>query len=242
MNYQEILLKNYNARTQELDSSDAAKLEWFDFYVEQMYIPYLAPLDKNSAILELGCNKGFLLKSLHKKGFKNLFGVDLSPDDLTIAKAIIPEAQLSYQDAFDFLDTHQNKFDLIILKALIEHIRKDQIMLLLEKINKSLTPNGLVLVDVYNAAWIFALHDRYMDFTHEIGFTQESLRQVMVHSFNDVSVKPTATPLWKMNKKAKIRHLLAKKIFFTLLRWAEPETPAINERVLIAVGRKKEEV
>jgi len=239
MNYQEILLKNYNSRTQVLDASDAAKLEWFDFYVEQMYANYIAGLDKNSSILELGCNKGFLLKSFERIGFKNLYGVDLSPDDLTIAKAIVPEAHLFYQDAFDFLDANQNKFDLIVLKALIEHIRKDQILLLLEKINKSLTSNGLVLVDVYNAAWIFALHDRYMDFTHEIGFTQESLRQVMLCSFKEVTVTPTATPLWKMNKKAKFRHLLAKKVFFTLLRWAEPETPAINERVLIAVGKKK---
>ncbi len=239
MDYQETLLKNYHTHSNSLDPSDNEKFAWFKFYVNQMYRKHLENFSQNSAILELGCNKGFLLASLSSQGFNNLYGVDLSRQDLDVAQHVVPQAQLFYQDAFDYLDNNPNKFDLIILKALIEHIKKDKILLFLEKINNSLTPHGKVLIDVQNSAWIFGLHDRYVDFTHEVGFTKESLHQVMVLNFDNVQVNPTSSPLWKMNRKGKLKNFLAKRIVFPLLRWAEPETPFIQERLLIAVGSKK---
>ncbi len=42
-----------------------------------------------------------------------------------------------------------------------------------------------------------------------------------------------------MNIKSKIRHYFAKKIFFFLTKWADPESPIINKRLLIAIGTKK---
>ena len=43
-----------------------------------------------------------------------------------------------------------------------------------------------------------------------------------------------------MGRKDRLKHYLAKKIVFPLLRWAEPEMPFIKERLLIAVGKKKD--
>ena len=63
-----------------------------------------------------------------------------------------------------------------------------------EKINSSLTATGKVLIDVQNSAWIFGMHDRYVDFTHEAGFTFESLRQVVMIHFNAVEVIPAKAP------------------------------------------------
>ena len=34
-----------------------------------------------------------------------------------------------------------------------------------------------------------AQHERYMDFTHEVGFTRESLAQVMRNVFRDVQIR-----------------------------------------------------
>lgn len=240
MNYQDTLLKKYHeTRTNFLDPSDEIKLEWFYFYFEKIYQKYFISIPKNAPILELGCNKGHLLRVLHTRGYKNLFGVDLSQGDLECAKKIIPEATLIEEDIFNYLMAHENKFQVIILKALIEHIKKDKVMLLLDSINKSLAPGGFVLIDVQNSDWLFGLHDRYVDFTHEVGFTQESLRQLMVLYFDEVSVTPTQSPFWKMGRKDKIKHYFAKKIVFSLLKWADPESPSVIERLLIASGKKR---
>lgn len=242
MTYQKKLFEQYHrTRSVFLDSSDQEKLAWFAHYFQHLYQPHIKHMSKDSAILELGCNKGYLLKTLLKNGYHTLTGVDLSPESLKIAARIIPEATLVYQDAFDFLDEHPASYDLIILKALIEHIQKDKILIFLEKIANALRPQGRVLIDVQNSDWLFGLHDRYVDFTHEAGFTKESLRQIMLITFDNVNVIPTERPLWKMSRKATIRHRFAKKFIYTLLRWAEPDAPCFNKRTLIGLGTKRSE-
>ena len=54
---------------------------------------------------------------------------------------------------------------------------KDRVLPLLEKISSSLKPDGMAIIDVPNMDWILGQHERYMDFTHEVGFTRESLAQ-----------------------------------------------------------------
>ena len=190
-----------------------------------------------------GCQgAGFDFSVTDLQGFEYQGSTDqpeISKEDLDAAKNIIPSAKLYQEDVFDFLANNKNTFDIIILKALIEHIQKDKILFFLELINESLQKNGKVLIDVQNSAWLFGLHDRYVDFTHEVGFTKESLRQVMLLFFNNVNVIPTKSPLGPMGRKDKLKHYFAKKIFFSLAKWADPESPTVNERLLIAIGTKK---
>jgi SAM-dependent methyltransferase len=239
MNYQRVLLQNYHqTRTLLLDPNDKTKMEWFDFYFASIYKPYFTHLAPTASIVELGCNKGFLLATLLKNGYTNLCGVDLSPQDLVIARQLLTNVPLFEQDIFVFLDNHKEKFDCVILKALIEHIKKDSVLLLLEKIYASLKPGGIIFIDVYNSDWLFALHDRYVDFTHEVGFTQESLRQILLIYFDKVTVVPTPSPYWQMSKKDTIKHRIARKIFTVLIKWSDPEAPSCTERLLIATGKK----
>ena len=59
----------------------------------------------------------------------------------------------------------------------------------------ALRAGGAVLIDVPNMDWLFAGHERYMDFTHELGFTQESLSQLLGGVFSEVVVRPVDNDL-----------------------------------------------
>lgn len=180
----------HSTHVSHLDSSDQLKLEWFAAHVALNYEPLLNHQPKtNMHILELACNKGYLLKGLAVHRFQNLYGVDLSPDDVRIAKTVAPEASITHGDAVSYLTDNVGRFDAVILKALLEHVRKDDTLSLLEKINGALTNNGRVIVDVPNMDWLFASHERYMDFTHEVGFTKDSLAQVMRNVFDNVEIR-----------------------------------------------------
>ncbi len=207
--YRSRLFSTYNAtHIAHLDSDDEAKLEWFSKYAASNYLPLLNGLDKNSAeVLEVACNKGYLLKALSVHGFKNLHGVDLSPDDVAKAEALVPEAAIAYADAHAYLDEHAGSFDVIILKALLEHVPKNETLPLLEKIKASLKAGGIVIIDVPNMDWLFATHERYMDFTHETGFTKETLAQVMRNVFDGVRIIKS-TPVVEPGLKMKIGALL----------------------------------
>ncbi len=234
------LFKQYHeTRSQFLDGADQEKLTWFTYYFDTIYAPYFKKVSNEQSILELGCNKGYLLKTFSDKGYVNLTGVDLSCGDLEIAKKIIPTANLIQTDIFTFLEESEQYFDVIILKALIEHIEKNRIMELLEKIYKRLAPEGVVLIDVYNADWWFAQHERYMDFTHEVGFTRESLRQVMIFFYKDVSVIPVSTS-FIYNKKRRFISNVGKKIVKKICEFLDPDLKdmPIFERSLIGYGKK----
>jgi 2-polyprenyl-3-methyl-5-hydroxy-6-metoxy-1,4-benzoquinol methylase len=203
--YRSRLFSTYSAtHIAHLDADDQSKLEWFAQYAAGNYLPLMSGLDKSSVeVLEVACNKGYLLKALSSHGFKNLHGVDLSPADVETAKALVPQATITYADAAIYLESHAERFDIIILKAMLDHVRKEETLPLLEKIKAALKPDGMVIIDVPNMAWLFASHERYMDFTHETGFTRETLAQVMRNVFADVQIVKS-TPVVERGLKTRI--------------------------------------
>jgi hypothetical protein len=62
---------------------------------------------------------------------------------------------------------------------LLEHFQKNKIIELLKLVNDSLSSVGKVVIRTPNMGSIIASQGRYLDFTHETGFTSESLRQVL---------------------------------------------------------------
>jgi 2-polyprenyl-3-methyl-5-hydroxy-6-metoxy-1,4-benzoquinol methylase len=226
-----------------LDPDDQTKLDWFLKYARRNYLRFIDKFDRESAtILEVGCNKGYLLAALSSFDFRNLFGVDLSPDDAEKAKALLPNADVACADAFEYLDDNQEKFDIIILKAVLEHVQKDKIIPFLVKIKKGLKPGGTVIIDVPNMDWLFAQHERYMDFTHEVGFTRESLAQVMRNVFDDVVVVH-GLPIEPSSTKARVaafsRPLLI-YMFNLVLRIIGEGASSVwwHSRSIVGVGKK----
>jgi 2-polyprenyl-3-methyl-5-hydroxy-6-metoxy-1,4-benzoquinol methylase len=172
IDYRDLLFSNYQkTHVHHLDSEDSRpKLEWFNQYVRLNYLPYFQGYAVSDIrVLEIGCNKGFLMAALASLGFRRLTGIDLSPDDIQVAKRLVPEAELLCTDA--------------------EHVRKDEVVPFLMKIRNALKDNGMIIIDVPNMDWLMAQHERYMDFTHEVGFTRESLAQVMRNVFRDVQIR-----------------------------------------------------
>jgi SAM-dependent methyltransferase len=167
-----------------------------------------------------------------------LHGIDLSPEDLDVAKRLAPEANIECVNALEYLPRHAGTFDVIVLKAVLEHMPKPDVLPLLNAIERALRPGGTVIVDVPNMDWLFAGHERYMDFTHETGFTRESLRQTMSAMFPSLDIFPAETSF--MRGRPAIKRRIARAVLGTLLLWADPEGAQnpIWARSLIAVGRK----
>jgi 2-polyprenyl-3-methyl-5-hydroxy-6-metoxy-1,4-benzoquinol methylase len=251
--YRQDLFGSYERHTSRLDGSDQEKLAWFRGYVQVNYMPTLRRIAAvTDPILEIGCNKGYVLATLHESGFTDLSGVDLAPSDLELARQIVPSARLEAVDAVEFLAHRSAAYQVILMKAVLEHIPKGQVLELLRRAADSVRPGGALLVDVPNMDWLFASHERYMDFTHESGFTPESLRQTMGAVFARVSVTPIDNALAytvpgpsKYRHRARLRwaHLrrsAARRVVGTVLRWADHEGAAgmIWARSLLAVGEK----
>jgi SAM-dependent methyltransferase len=251
--YRDELFDHYDRHTGALDGDDATKLAWFRGYVRRNYLPALSDLDLAAVeVLEIGCNKGFALAALAGAGAAHLHGIDLAPADLAVARRIAPSVQLEVADAFDFLPVRQARFDVIVMKAVLEHVPKDRVLPLLRLIRDALRPGGRALIDVPNMDWLFASHERYMDFTHEGGFTPESLHQTFGQIFDDVTVSSIDNSVrYDLLEKAgrsnaaylvarSARTRLARAILGRLLSWSDDGGRAdVWARSLLAVGRRR---
>jgi len=151
----------------------------------------LLPESPMFKIAELGCGPGFFLKYLEENGYKNCIGVDRSPQQIAAALEL-GVTQVVQSNIFSFLRDTGEPFDIICAFHVIEHLYKDEILELMELINTRLSPSGIVLLEVPNAGSpLLGGSNRYSEFTHEVGFTPSSLREIMlVSDFYRVQVYP----------------------------------------------------
>ncbi|MGA7837967.1 MAG: class I SAM-dependent methyltransferase [Ignavibacteriaceae bacterium] len=171
------------------DSEESIK-NWFNKQLDNTDYKLLnnQNLFNAKSILELGCGIGGLMYFLIHNGHGNIKGLDISNEQLDICRKYVSHNVIC-DNASNYLKNCSVKYDLIILFDLIEHIKKEKILEFIKDMSDSLNENGTIILRTPNMGSLFALKSRYIDFTHEIGFTRESLSQVFNESgFSDVKV------------------------------------------------------
>lgn len=185
--YREAFLERYHElRGQHLSGDLKQKWRLFKPYFEVNYRPLL-PTNTDVRILDVGFGEGIFLFWASEAGYTELEGVDPCKSFVEIVGEI-PHVKAVVGTGQEYLRKHPNTFDVITIKAVLEHIPKDEVFPLVKLMHDALKPGGTLIVDVPNMDWFFAQHERYLDFTHEVGFTQESLRDVLGFFFPSVSI------------------------------------------------------
>jgi 2-polyprenyl-3-methyl-5-hydroxy-6-metoxy-1,4-benzoquinol methylase len=152
----------------------------------------LLPEDKNIKILDVGCGTGQFLYFLKKEDYKNYFGIDISVEQIAFCKEHGITNVLDI-DAFEFL--RNKKFNVIVLNDSLANIKKERLFEYLKLIYNSLENNGKLLIKTPNMANPLNLANRYSDITHDIGFTETSLRAaLMMAGFKEVIMKGASYP------------------------------------------------
>lgn len=137
------------------------------------------PPDTSVSILDLGCGDGGLIFFLKRFGYRNVKGVDLSPEMVALAHgAGVMEAQVG--DVFESLAAAPDgSVDVVFAMDILEHLNRPELFTFCREVFRVLSPSGRFIVHVPNAAGIFGNAVRYGDLTHEQAFTDTSMRQIM---------------------------------------------------------------
>lgn len=198
------------------------------------------PAEKDAHILDIGCGGGHFLYFLKKKGYTNSIGIDLSSEAIEmVRKRITPRVEQA--DAFGFLPTQRDTYDAIYSGDMIEHIPKERVLDFLSLVRDALKPGGVLLLRLPNMGNPFALHNRYRDFTHECGYTEKSIYQVLyVCGFRDIRVRPDQT-----DPRKSVRSFLSRvvsKTLYTIIKklfWHQGFTsPEILTSRIVAIARR----
>ncbi len=117
----------------------------------------------------------------------------------------------------EYLHTKEGVYDYIIGKDILEHIEKDKLDEFLNIIHKSLKSGDRIILQVPSMDWIMAQHERDMDLTHEVGFTRESLGELLRLYFDNVSILPVNYD-FPSSIKSKIAFKIIKPMIVKLTR------------------------
>jgi cyclopropane fatty-acyl-phospholipid synthase-like methyltransferase len=138
------------------------------------------PSDREARILDIGCGDGKFLFFLKQKGYLRMEGIELSAELADIASRKVGCTVHAVLDTLSFLSRHRQSYNTIAMNDVLEHIPKEETIRFLAAIKAALAPGGNLVVNVPQVSGLTSLYCRYNDFTHQVVFTEMSLKQVLL--------------------------------------------------------------
>lgn len=140
----------------------------------------LLPERRDARVLDVGCAYGLLLEFLHDQGYHDLTGVEIAPQLHRSAQSRMGErATIHLGDAAKWLADHVGEFDVITAYDILEHFPIEGAEAFAAAIRKALRPGGIAVFRTPNMANVLGIYSRYMDLTHQTGFTEQSASQLL---------------------------------------------------------------
>jgi 2-polyprenyl-3-methyl-5-hydroxy-6-metoxy-1,4-benzoquinol methylase len=146
---------------------------WWDHKL----LPLLDGVDRSADLLDVGCGDGSLLAYLGRRGFLHARGIDLSAEQVEIARRRGTQAEVA--DVFDYLSAEHASFAAIVAVDVLEHLTRDELLKLAPLLYAALQPGGRLLVQTANGAGLHPGQVIYGDLTHVTIFTPQTLGQLL---------------------------------------------------------------
>jgi len=204
------LYQNYVSDYKKVTSakSDKDKKSDYDIY-KRRYLPLLREYSKDCKFIEVGCGNGYVMQFFREEGFTNIYGIDISEEQVKSAKEKGLNAEI--KNIFGFFKTNKEKFDVVLALDFVEHFSKDELPALFSGLNDLLNKDGSLIIHTPNGEGFFPGRIIYGDLTHLTIFNPTSLLQILLTTgFGGVRFYEV-TPVAK-NIKGAVRLLLWKII------------------------------
>jgi len=143
-------------------------------------------LDNTARILDFGCGFGQFIGGLKRLGYSSVEGADVDAAAIAHCHSIGHRVHnLKTDDGF--YSRNIGEFDAIVTQHVLEHIAKEAVIEVVEKLRGLLAPGGILLVAVPNAQAFTGSYWAYEDFTHHTLYTSGSAYYVLRSAgFNDI--------------------------------------------------------
>jgi|SRR5690554_618192 len=102
-------------------------------------------------VLEIGCGIGILSEYISKKG-KKVTSIDISEENIKFAKSTVKNVEFHAGDFLEF--SFNDKYDLITLFDVLEHIPKEKYSIVFKKIKELSNENSLIVITIPDAQFL----------------------------------------------------------------------------------------
>jgi 2-polyprenyl-3-methyl-5-hydroxy-6-metoxy-1,4-benzoquinol methylase len=223
--FREVIYSSYGRHWQDagehFDPGVAAR--WGRAY--GWYLRGWLPARRDAAIADLACGQGRLLYWLKSLGYTNLYGVDIAPDQVALARQV---ATVDQEDLLSWLAERPERFDLLIGLDIIEHFARDEALRFLELAYAALKPGGRLVLQTLNADSPFGLQHRYNDITHEWAYNVNQLARLLRRAgFVAIEAREQGPVPWGYSLASTARFVVWRLIRAGLQLWNLAETGAM---------------
>lgn len=141
----------------------------------------LLPGDRDAAMLEVGPGYGQLLEALREdRGYRRTVAIDPSREVVEFCNGRMPGSTTWVEDPAAWLRANAGRFERVFAMHVIEHVPRPEAAGFVRALRDALRPGGRAVVELPNMANpLVAGYLRYADLTHEAGYTEQSLRQLL---------------------------------------------------------------
>ena len=209
MQFKEAFYKNYvSTHSGHLYRKPSLESLQREFSVWNYYYRSLLPISKESACLDIGCGMGSFVYYLHQLEYLDTSGIDVSAEQITMGLQL-GISKIEVADIREFL-LKSNQFDCIIARDVIEHFTRQEAVDLLTLVAQKLKPGGRFIMQVPNGQGLFYTSIFYGDYTHEMAYTESSVRQLFLNTgFISSACYPTGP----------VPHTLKGRVRWLLWKW-----------------------
>lgn len=232
--YRKRIYERYASRFQSAPGifDSAAARRWGKAY--RHYLHGWLPGPRDARILDMACGGGKLLLFYLDAGYSDVHGVDISPEQVTLARQVTPN--VAQANVLDYLAEHVGHFDLISGLDIVEHFRKDEVLSFLDLCFAALKPGGCLVLQTPNAESPWGTHHRYNDLTHELGFNPNALSRLLaLVGFTGIEAREQGPVPWGYSAASTLRWGAWQGIRVGLKVWNIAETGAAGSGVFTRV-------
>jgi SAM-dependent methyltransferase len=240
--YRDRVYEHYASSFQRspLQFDRAAAERWgkaYDYYLRRWL-----PADKHASIVDLACGSGRLLHFWRQRGYTDVFGVDVSAEQVSLARQVTPN--VCRENVLQFLSESPARFDLITGIDLIEHLTKEEIPEFLDLCYKALRPEGRLVLQTPNSGTPRGVCLRYGDFTHEVGLSCEALCFLLrTCGFDGAECREQGPVPWGYHLSSSLRYLLWRVLrlgsqLYNIVETGSPGNGVLT-RVFLVSARKE---
>lgn len=147
-------------------------------------------LKSGASLLDIGSGQGEFLDICRHLGME-ASGVDVCPELVESSRRRGLKVTL-ISDLSTYLKTCVNNYDYVSMIDVLEHFNKEEAFDIVSNIcSHALHPKGKFIVQIPNMWNLFAAANHYNDYTHECGYTEQSLTQLLKSAgFKEVRLYP----------------------------------------------------
>ncbi len=160
---------------------------------------FISHLDKNSKILEVGCNLANQLNLLQKMGFNNLSGIELN--EYAFKKALEKTKNIEIKQATAFEIPYKDKeFDMVFTSGVLIHISPDNIKKAISEIHRCSK----------KYIWGYENYSKNYEMVNENYLWRTNFFQLYLDTFSDLKLVKHEIFPWKQTKSMFSMYLLEK--------------------------------